>query len=1189
MNPLVSALDGNAIIEEETITQIFSNLEALLEVNLLLLASLDFKLKNWSSSQTLGEVFIHKSAYLKLYTQYCRNYDSACSVLSKKRRKNLEFAHYLDLVRSFPETEDLSLDSYLIMPVQRIPRYKLLLEDLLKNTWEQHRDYQQLEEAIQKIQEVANHIDICLEGRSTTISAILKIQQKIPANHDFLVEAHRVIKKQTKVKWLQIKNGKVMTTLLYLFLFNDILILISKKRKVGLKPLYRIQANDEAPCIWTKDVEDESYGEHKNLLYIIARNSSFLISCKSPLEKQDIISVIENTSMLPHHPNRKIEKYEFKDSMGSFKQRRAKQEPTERRKKRVRRASSVKLEQSPGLGFGFRDTLAGSSDDISIMRTICDDLSPPQSGPSKRKSRLKRASLSGSLRAKRKEIESSNKKPISRSGNRVSSPATHKRLIDSPTVQKLLLENSTDQDSEPLKHNNNVQWKSEAVCPANLKPVSASKTLGLGSSRSKHIQHYVPKDKQHAPVNDSLNKKRAGAQLLKSLKESQKDNNEDNFSEKRRPIKFHSSPLLHVSTELKEEGSDEAIAKSQETSSTPPEKETNPLRVLNLSNSNHKHNSNTNENNHSNKTLPAEDFTTERSFSKEGVPDLSPLSPRKGEPNLKNKNKREGIPKLPPLFLGKESRETPSHTTSSTQVEETSTDKSGKGNITEKSSNKTKMGLLSPRGLQTKNINKLTIGLLSPRKQAKPKEIEEKKVQLSDSEPGIYNSILNNTERKPTKRHPSNNPSSNQVGLTWKEKSSSLTSKRNQNRNFEISDRERISEMFRTQGSPWESGPFQKSKSEICFNMVPINRNKKIKRLSLEHSDQEKVADIFLGKIPSGELKKTKKQENLFKIEGEQDEGDKKQSEGSKVVIPEGSTADERNNPTPPVQLTASAELIAENFAEYSHCDTPRVDPVRKFSYFSKRSTINAKVQTNDGDSRTFIFGNNKNNNNYNGNTRPMRGRGSFLSTGRMVQKECERRSELQPDNTKEEKGTTIGKWKTGKMKTTQQETKKKGPKPNNFDLEAYANSPISKSAEWPPQKNPTIIPKVHMTKGNPASLINKAKAIKIAKEWQSNKEEIRMEGNLYKKGEVSRRWHKYYCRITLSYFFYFKDHLESTEALGGFMLKDTKAYRCPQLKYEFCFALVTENQVSFFHAKSEDEMKNWIQTIRSTSPDPLL
>jgi hypothetical protein len=47
------------------------------------------------------------------------------------------------------------LTSLLIQPVQRIPRYEMLLKDLLKYTWLSHPDYENLEIAVDKIVEAA--------------------------------------------------------------------------------------------------------------------------------------------------------------------------------------------------------------------------------------------------------------------------------------------------------------------------------------------------------------------------------------------------------------------------------------------------------------------------------------------------------------------------------------------------------------------------------------------------------------------------------------------------------------------------------------------------------------------------------------------------------------------------------------------------------------------------------------------------------------------------------------------------------------------------------------------------------------------------------------------------------------------------------------------------------------------------
>ena len=53
----------------------------------------------------------------------------------------------------------LELTAYLIMPIQRIPRYRLLLQDLLKHTPEDHPDKKNISLAADQIMAVAAHIN----------------------------------------------------------------------------------------------------------------------------------------------------------------------------------------------------------------------------------------------------------------------------------------------------------------------------------------------------------------------------------------------------------------------------------------------------------------------------------------------------------------------------------------------------------------------------------------------------------------------------------------------------------------------------------------------------------------------------------------------------------------------------------------------------------------------------------------------------------------------------------------------------------------------------------------------------------------------------------------------------------------------------------------------------------------------
>jgi len=64
------------------------------------------------------------------------------------------------------------------MPIQRIPRYILLIKDILKHTAPNHRDHQDLVEAFNSINEIAKAMNQVAESMSN-IQRLLEIQDTI--------------------------------------------------------------------------------------------------------------------------------------------------------------------------------------------------------------------------------------------------------------------------------------------------------------------------------------------------------------------------------------------------------------------------------------------------------------------------------------------------------------------------------------------------------------------------------------------------------------------------------------------------------------------------------------------------------------------------------------------------------------------------------------------------------------------------------------------------------------------------------------------------------------------------------------------------------------------------------------------------------------------------------------------------
>ena len=94
----------------------------------------------------------------KIYTQYVNNYDSVYEKFVTYQKKK-EFKTFVQEAKSSPRHTQLDLLSYLIMPIQRVPRYVMLLSDLLKHTDQAHPDYKNLKNAVEKVEGVARFIN----------------------------------------------------------------------------------------------------------------------------------------------------------------------------------------------------------------------------------------------------------------------------------------------------------------------------------------------------------------------------------------------------------------------------------------------------------------------------------------------------------------------------------------------------------------------------------------------------------------------------------------------------------------------------------------------------------------------------------------------------------------------------------------------------------------------------------------------------------------------------------------------------------------------------------------------------------------------------------------------------------------------------------------------------------------------
>ena len=145
------------VIPTEDFLKLFSNLPELFMLNSDLLKDFESRVHNWSKLRKISDIIVSKGPYLKLYTAYVKNFANMSSHFDECCKKYQKFGKLAEEFEKFPQCRNLKLSHYMLKPVQRLPQYKLLLEDYLKNLDASSEDYDDTTTALRIVTDAADH------------------------------------------------------------------------------------------------------------------------------------------------------------------------------------------------------------------------------------------------------------------------------------------------------------------------------------------------------------------------------------------------------------------------------------------------------------------------------------------------------------------------------------------------------------------------------------------------------------------------------------------------------------------------------------------------------------------------------------------------------------------------------------------------------------------------------------------------------------------------------------------------------------------------------------------------------------------------------------------------------------------------------------------------------------------------
>ncbi|XP_065187700.1 rho guanine nucleotide exchange factor 5-like isoform X2 [Sycon ciliatum] len=218
---------------------LFSNAKALLDVSDRFLAELEERLQESVVITTVCDIIKqHVECYFEPYVHYCSNQAYQIKTLESLLKNNAAARKAITELERSKEAQKLPLVSFLLLPMQRVTRLKLLVDAILKLVPIGSGLFALAQETLTAVKECVNR---CNEGAK----AMKRTEELIELNNQVDFGKLKPLAMVKSSRWLQRsgcinlinKDKKNKTSEVHLIALNDLLLIAKGGRK---RPMYKI-------------------------------------------------------------------------------------------------------------------------------------------------------------------------------------------------------------------------------------------------------------------------------------------------------------------------------------------------------------------------------------------------------------------------------------------------------------------------------------------------------------------------------------------------------------------------------------------------------------------------------------------------------------------------------------------------------------------------------------------------------------------------------------------------------------------------------------------------------------------------------------------------------------------------------------------------------------------------------------
>jgi hypothetical protein len=285
----VAIADRRLVFENPEVPRLFELLSQLIVVSTTLRDELSAYFSE--KADTVAKYLQNVPRLLCIFFEYIQAYHVTSPLLRSAQEKNPAIAHFFD-----SKTEKLGarLDSFLITPVQRPPRYRLLFQELLKNTAPESPDFEALTAAVSKINEEVGKLNAAIEEYEEA-TAMAELSARLSPFEVFVRQRRLFFQGESS------KFSRKRSEVRYLIVFSDTLV-VAEVTLLNALSVNKLFATGDYQI---SDVTDRP--PFVNSVDIRQKEKSFRVNMKTAREKAGILAAFADVCKLAQITNLDLE------------------------------------------------------------------------------------------------------------------------------------------------------------------------------------------------------------------------------------------------------------------------------------------------------------------------------------------------------------------------------------------------------------------------------------------------------------------------------------------------------------------------------------------------------------------------------------------------------------------------------------------------------------------------------------------------------------------------------------------------------------------------------------------------------------------------------------------------------------------------------------------------------------------